>query len=143
LSAFAGSRHSLIGQHLAERSVKNRLVTAFEQARINLNSARQRIEITRRNRDLAGKVYERALRFQRSRKVTEFEIIERLRSLLSAKNDHIEALIAAKKAESTLLASVGLLSERYAQRISQTPVDRHRLKALAAGGLLKYFGVAK
>lgn len=142
-SAFAGSRHSLIGQHLAERSVKNRLLTTFEQARINLNSARQRIEITRRNRDLAGKVYGRSLRFQRSRKVTEFEIIERLRALLSAKNDHIEALIDAKKAESNLLASVGLLSERYARRISQTPVDRHRLKALAAGGMLTYFGEAK
>ena len=62
---------------------------------------------------------------------------------MSAKNDHIEARITAKKAESTLLASAGLLSERFAQRISQTPVDRHRLKTLAAGGMLKFFGEAK
>lgn len=138
-AALAGSQYSLAASELARRKTENQLEADYRSARIQLDSARQRLKITRRNLELADKVYRRALRFQKERRVTEYEIIDKARNLLSAREAHIDARISAKKAESTLLASTGQLAGRYPQRTAETDFDRRRLDILASRGVLGYF----
>jgi outer membrane protein TolC len=139
-AALAISERDLEARGLDLRDIENELDRDFRNARIRLGSALEQVKITQRNGELAQSVYDRAVRFQQLRKVTEFEIVQNLRDLLTAKNRHVDARIELRYAEAALLNSAGLLAERFGERTSQTDYDRERLKVLAQSGILKHFG---
>jgi outer membrane protein TolC len=139
-AALALTEHVLQGQGYRLRQVENQLDRDFENARIALKSALERVAITRTNEELAQSVYDRALRFQRERRVTEFEIIDSIQALLNARDRHVQAQIDVRKAESRLLNAAGALAQRFAERTAQTDYDRARLKFMAEQGMLAHFG---
>ena len=127
-------------QSLLRRQVSANLKTIFNTAKASLRSAEESIKIAKRNKKLAKSIYERALRFQKIRKVTEYEVTEKLISLLNAENAYVQAKTSCKKAESQLLASVGMLATKYGERSAQTNIDRNRVKVLAQSASLQMFG---
>ncbi len=135
--------HFATQRRLELRKVRRELENEFEDALISLKSARESVGITQRNLELARSVYERSLRLQKNREVTEYQISENVRTLLSRKRSFISALVSAKKAEATALAAAGLLAEHYGERTAQTVADVVRLRALAGTGELKHFGGSK
>jgi outer membrane protein TolC len=139
-AVLAQSEHFLRREGYTLRRVENELDSEFENARIALHSALERVAITRTNEELAQSVYDRALRFQRERRVTEFEIIDAIQTLLSARGNHVQAQIDVRNAESGLLAAAGALAHRFAERTAQTDYDRERLKFMAEQGMLAHFG---
>jgi outer membrane protein TolC len=139
-AALALSEEVLRGQGYRLRQIENQLDREFENARIGLKSALERVAITRTNEELAQSVYDRALRFQRERRVTEFEIIDAIQSLLLARDRNVQAQIDVRKAESRLLNAAGTLPQRFAERTAQTDYDRARLKFMAEKGMLAHFG---
>lgn len=143
LAAIESARHSLTVQDLQQRKIVRELIREFEDAHIALESALARVEITRNNRDLARSVYDRALRYQQERQVTEYQIAANLRSLLERKMDFVAARVAVKQAQAGVLAAAGLLAEQYGEYTAQTEADRVRLDTLAKTQDLNHFAVGQ
>ncbi len=135
--------HTMTRRRLERQNTLRTLLEQYEDARIRLESAKRRVKITERSRDLAQSAFDRAERYQRDRRVTEYEVSEKLKELLANRLAHVNARTAVKVAEAMALASLGVLGERYGERTAQTDADRQRLRALAKGGMLDYFGVGR
>lgn len=97
-------------------SLKNRLSREVRDALVGLSSTRARIDIARRNLDLAGEAFERALAYQQTREVTEYEVVIKSETLLDAELRWVRARIENRKAEALLLGALGKLEERHAGR---------------------------
>ncbi|MGH6635722.1 MAG: hypothetical protein ACRED0_06145, partial [Gammaproteobacteria bacterium] len=93
-----------------------------------------------RNVQLRELAYQKALQQQQVRVVTEYEVAEQNKRLLTARLDHIRAQTDRKRAEAGVLAALGIIASTYAERSSQTEIDRHRLTLLEANGVLRHFG---
>lgn len=124
---------------LALRSTENTLTHALSDAAVNLVSARARTDIARRNWQLAQTAYQKAIDQQRSRSVTEYEIIEQSQRLLQATNDWVSAVIVTKQAEADWLAARGELAAKYAERVAQTSAEEGRVKALTMQNMIPLF----
>jgi outer membrane protein len=127
-------------QDLLVGLTNNRVYREINNAQIGLVSANERVEITARNVELAQLSYEKAVAQRELGTVTEYEIVEQNRSLLTARLNHIRAKTERKQAEAQLLAALGVLPKSYAERTAQTALDRHRLEVLAANHVLRHFG---
>ena len=138
-AAADGSAHAFTAQQLSLRTTANSLSRDLNDATVGLISAKARTEITRRNRQLAQLSYDKAVEQQRSRGVTEFEIILQSNALLDANRAWIDAIISAKQAEAQYLAAKGSLAEKYAERTAQTMLDVLRTDKLADQGLVPNF----
>jgi len=139
-AAFDAADHSLNQQAMALHQVELQTRESFETARGALASARERVRISERNVKLAQEVYDSAVAQQELGLVAAYESIARLSSLLSARTQLVQAQVDLRTAESTLLASVGGLAERYGDLTAQTGLDRERLALLRESGALKHFG---
>lgn len=130
-------------QQLANDRLRLILAEQYQAAEANLASARERIAITRRNRELAEEVYDRAKRFYDLRRLTEYEVVQQLLDLVDAEAAEIVAQVAAKQAETRLLWTLGRLPAIFAETTAQTGLDRERVRELADSGQVPYFGDVK
>ncbi len=89
------------------------LRTAFEVARIDLDSAAARVAIAQHNEQTATAVYDRAVRLAQEELLARYQVVEALGRLLESRNDYVLQRIAMKKAEARLLAVAGALVARY------------------------------
>jgi len=118
----------------------NRLNRELDDALVDYESARARVDITARNLELKQIAYEKASAAQSWRNVTEFEIVTQSRELLDAHRNWVVALIASKQAQTRVLAAAGLLPERYGELTALSELDRRRLVAIAKERSLQFFG---
>lgn len=126
-------------QHLNRRSLQNSVERELSDATVGLVSAEERSKITLRNRNLAQLAYDKAVALQRSRGVTEYEIIVKSNELLTANRNWVAAIIGVRQAEARLLAAQGRLAAKYGELTSQTKFDRARVAALARNDLIPHF----
>lgn len=143
IAAHEGSEHGVELQTYGVRSTRNAVQRALSDAAVGVAAAVARVDITERNLQLAETRYRKAEEQQRSRGVTEFEIILQSNALLDAARDLIAALVQLKQAEARYLAALGQLPTVYAQRTAQTLLDRARVAALAEHEQLPYFAGAR
>ncbi|EWY36843.1 hypothetical protein N825_23370 [Skermanella stibiiresistens SB22] len=139
-AALAATDHDIARQTHLARQVERQIRGDYQTARMQLVSARQRIDDTRKRLDLAQDLYQRAVRLEAGGVVTAYETIERLGTLLDARLGHVQARIDARVAESRMLASVGALAERHGERTAQTAEDRQRVALLRETGGMATFG---
>ncbi len=139
-AAARGSRHGLAQQQLLLQQVELTVRESFESARATLFSELERVTITQRSVNLAQNLYNRSARLQEEGLTPVYESLRRLITLLDAQVANIQARINARIAESQVLASVGALAGRYAERTAQTDDDRYRLALLREAGILTHFG---
>ncbi|UEM23507.1 TolC family protein [Skermanella mucosa] len=139
-AALAGVDHDIKRQTHLLHQVERQIRSDYETARIQLASARQRIDDTAKRLALARDLHDRAARLEAGGVVTVYETIERLGTLLEARLGHIQARIDARIAESRMLASIGALAERYGEGAAQTREDRERIALLRGTGALAAFG---
>jgi outer membrane protein TolC len=139
-AAVAGAESDIARQTLLLHQVETQIRGDYETARIQLVSARQRIEDTRRRLNLVRDLYERAVRLEAGGVVTAYETIDRLSTLLDAQLGHVQARVDAQTAETRLLAAVGALADRYGERVAQTNEDRQRIAQLRKTGRMVTFG---
>jgi len=97
-------------------SLKNRLSREVRDALAALSSTRARIHIALRNLDLARQALDRALAYQKTREVTEYEVVIQSEVLLDAELRWVQAGIENRKAETLLLGALGTLADRHAGR---------------------------
>ena len=138
-STYVQSQHALKAQELAVRGTENLLARSLADAAVSVVSARALTEINRRNWELALRAYGKAADQQRSRTVTEYEIIQQSGNLLNAHRSWVDAVVAAKQAEAGWLAARGDLPARYAERTAQTMTETARVRALADARLVPIF----
>jgi outer membrane protein TolC len=127
-------------QTLLLHQIETQIRGDYETARIQMVSARQRIEDTRKRLNLVRDLYERAVRLEAGGVVLAYETIGRLSTLLDAQLSHVQARIDAQTAETRLLAAIGALADRYGERVAQTPEDRQRIAQLRKTGGMVTFG---
>jgi outer membrane protein TolC len=127
-------------QTLLLHQIETQIRGEYEAARIQMVSARQRIEDSRKRLDIVRNLYERAVRLEAGGVVSAYETIGRLSTLLDAQLSHVQARIDAQTAETRLLAAVGALADRYGERVAQTPDDRQRIAQLRKTGGMVTFG---
>jgi outer membrane protein TolC len=127
-------------QQLQARATDNNIQRDLGNGLAALATAGERIAITESNLKLAELAFQKAVQRQDQREVTEYEIVQQNQRLLTARLDQIRALTDRKQAEVQVLAALGTLRGSYAERMAQTELDRHRLKLLAANGVLQIFG---
>ncbi len=100
-------------QSLLTDQLRIDLRTAFEGARIDLDSAAARVAIAQNNEKTATAVYDRAVRLSQEELLARYQVVEALAGLLEVRNDSVLQKIAMKKAEARLLAVAGVLVTRY------------------------------
>jgi outer membrane protein TolC len=127
-------------QTLLLNQVETQIRGEYDAARIQMVSARQRIEDSRKRLDIVRNLYERAVRLEAGGVVTAYETIGRLGTLLDAQLSHAQARIDVLTAETRLLAAVGALADRYGERVAQTADDRQRIALLKKTGGIVTFG---
>ncbi len=127
-------------QSLVLRATDNGIHRELNNALVALASANKRIAITDRNVALAELAYQTATQQQQLRVVTEYQVAEQNKRLLTARLEHIRAQTDRKRAEAGVLAALGIIASTYAKRLSQTEIERHRLALLEANGVLRHFG---
>ena len=127
-------------QTLLLHQIETQIRGDYEAARIQMVSARQRIEDSRKRLDIVRSLYERAVRLEAGGVVSAYETIGRLSTLLDAQLSHVQARIDAQTAETRLLAAIGALADRYGERVAQTPEDRQRIAQLRKTGGMVTFG---
>jgi outer membrane protein TolC len=127
-------------QTLLLQQIETQIRGDYETARIQMVSARQRIEDSRKRLDIVRSLYERAVRLEAGGVVSAYETIGRLSTLLDAQLNHVQARIDAQTAETRLLAAVGALADRYGERVAQTAEDRQRIAQLRKTGGMVTFG---
>ncbi|HYI69954.1 MAG TPA: TolC family protein [Skermanella sp.] len=127
-------------QTLLLNQVETQIRGEYDAARIQMVSARQRIEDSRKRLDIVRNLYERAVRLEAGGVVTAYETIGRLGTLLDAQLSHAQARIDVLTAETRLLAAVGALADRYGERVAQTADDRQRIALLKKTGGMVTFG---
>lgn len=127
-------------QTLLLHQVETQIRGEYEVARIQMVSARQRIEDSRKRLEIVRGLYERAVRLEAGGVVTAYETIGRLGTLLDAQLNHVQARIDAQTAQTRLLAAVGALADRYGERVAQTADDRQRIAHLRQTGGMVTFG---
>ncbi len=127
-------------QRLELEQVRLDLRGAYVNARSALDTAGERVAITRRAAELAEEVYAQAQRGFELGRVPQYELTRQLLSVLDARRDAALAQVARKQAQARLLATLGALPARYADQTSQNDWDRARLQTLAEGGHLQHFG---
>jgi outer membrane protein TolC len=127
-------------QTLLLHQVETQIRGEYDAARIQMVSARQRIEDSRKRLDIVRNLYERAVRLEAGGVVTAYETIGRLGTLLDAQLSHAQARIDVQTAETRLLAAVGALADRYGERVAQTADDRQRIALLKKTGGMVTFG---
>ncbi|MGH8611957.1 MAG: TolC family protein [Gammaproteobacteria bacterium] len=127
-------------QSLVLRATDNGIYRDLNNALVALASANERVAITDRNVQLAEIAYQKALQQQQLRVVTEYEVVEQNKRLLTARLGRIQAQTDRKRAEAGVLAALGIIASTYAKRSSQTEIDRHRLTLLEANRVLRHFG---
>jgi outer membrane protein TolC len=127
-------------QTLLLHQIETQIRGDYETARIQMVSARQRIDDSRKRLDIVRSLYERAVRLEAGGVVSAYETISRLGTLLDAQLSHVQARIDAQTAETRLLAAVGALADRYGERVAQTPEDRQRIAQLRKTGGMVTFG---
>ncbi|MEA1938001.1 MAG: TolC family protein, partial [Pseudomonadota bacterium] len=125
---------------LAMRQTALDLQQTLESSAANLEAARARVGITARGAKLSESVYDRALRMQEMRRVSEYEVAQRLVDLLGARQTEIDARIALKQAETNMAATYGILPRLFGEMTAQTAADMKRLRLLAESGRLQHFG---
>lgn len=136
---YVKAGHEAEVEKLRLKGTENALSRALRDAHVGLVSAKARTDVTASQFRLAKLAYDKAAAQQRSRGVTEYEIIRQSNSLLAAHRNFISAVIDAKQAEARYLAASGALPARYAERTAQTMVDDVRVRMLKAQGLLPVF----
>lgn len=127
-------------QQLQARLIANRVRREFLNARAASASAAERADITARQVELAALAYERAVRQQRDLTVRSYEVVVQNVQRLQARRDYIQALTERQQAEARMLAAMGKLAQAYAERTTQTKLDRYRLGLLKETGALRHFG---
>ena len=104
-----------------------------------VRSARARVDITRRGKESAQMVFDRAKQYQDERRVTEYELTEKLIKLLETEKAHVQAMVAAKQAKARLLGAAGALIDRFGEQTAETEMDRQRISGLKTLGLVDQF----
>ncbi|MGH8655486.1 MAG: TolC family protein [Gammaproteobacteria bacterium] len=127
-------------QSLALRATDNGIHRDLNDALVALASANERVAINEHNVQLRELAYQKALQQQQLRVVTEYEVVEQNKRLLTARLGRIQAQTDRKRAEAEVLAALGIIASTYAERSSQTKIDRHRLTLLEANRVLHHFG---
>lgn len=139
-AAFARAGHSENIQTLLLEKTEAQVREEFQTATIQLASATERSRTAKRSVEIERDLYQRALRLQDEQLVPPYETISRLNALLDAETSVVQADIDARLLHARILASVGALAERYAERSAQTDGDRQRVAALKTDGKLRIFG---
>jgi len=139
-AALSQAEHNLNQQAMLLHEVELKTRESFETARGALASAREQVRIARQNLKIAQEVYDSAVAQQDQGLVAAYETVSRLSTLLTARTALVQAEVQQRIAESSLLASVGALAERYGDLTAQTGIDRQRLALLRESGVLKHFG---
>lgn len=73
----------------------------------------------------------------------EMELLDQLRRILDTRLARVSAMVANKKAESTLVAAQGILGEELPSQLAVNPFDRRRLALLASRGATPHFSRAR
>ena len=111
-SAYGQARVRRNVQQVSLRESVNQVERQVLNAFTDLRSAETRILIASNNLSLADLALRKALVYQESRGVTEFEMIAKNNDLLSARIQQIQAQIDLKKAEAALLTAMGAMTDR-------------------------------
>ncbi len=125
-SAMAMAKNGLEISKLQKRVSENQINLRIKNAHAGLASARERIIISARYLQLARVTLEKAKKLQKSRRVTEYELILKSNAYLEARKRHILAQVDAKKAEASLVAAMGTLGKRYQSPPSNNSASRNR-----------------
>ncbi|MBF0382565.1 MAG: TolC family protein [Magnetococcales bacterium] len=96
--------------NLEQRITKNQIDLQIKNAHTNLNSALIRTAMSERQLKLTKMAYQKALRAQLLRRITEYEIIVKGGEVLNVEKQLILSQIAAKNAEIDLLTAMGTLA---------------------------------
>lgn len=139
-AAFRQAEAQRQRQQFLLQETENRLGRQLRDALVELASATERVSITTRNVQLASLAYEKAVSEEQARTVREVEVVAQSVQLLNAQLQSIQALAERKQAEAQVLAAIGVLGHRYAERLAQNPLERYRISLLNANGVLQYFG---
>jgi outer membrane protein TolC len=139
-AAVTFAESEIARQTLLLHQVETQIRGEYEAARIQMVSARQRIEDSRKRLEIVRGLYERAVRLEAGGVVTAYETNGRLGTLLDAQLNHVQARIDAQTAQTRLLAAVGALADRYGERVAQTADDRQRIAHLRQTGGMVTFG---
>ncbi len=125
---------------LTVRDVENNVGQQVNDALAGVFAARAQIDITEKNVGFAQAAYDKLVeRREKGGDVRELELVLKSQELLQAKQDHINALINNKIAESNLLAAEGIIAAAYGEATAPSGVDLQRLHSLAGYGIFKYF----
>jgi len=126
-------------QELTMQQQRTTVAYAIENALITLQSSRLSTNIAQRQRDLAKKTLEKAIKQQEIREVTEYEIVDKNQVLLDAERQLISAQKRFKQAEASLLSGLGILPAHYVEHTLNSSFDAYRINYLKAYRQLYYF----
>lgn len=126
--ALANYNKSVLGRDDSVKAVsrnKNNAVVAF-------GSSKKRLDLMRKSHDLAKFVLEKAVALQKSRGITEYELVAKSRNLLLARRNLDRAAVNVRKAWSATLAADGLLASALAKQAAanQTTGQNRRIAGL-------------
>jgi outer membrane protein TolC len=138
-AAYQQAGATLRQQEMTTRNLRNKISREALNAIISLNSARARLDITKKSYKLAKLSMDKAVRQQKGRTVTEYEIAQKNKNVLNSRKSMVQASVDLKKAEANLLAARGILAARYGEQTAQNDLDRLRLKQLQQGRALTIF----
>lgn len=94
-----------------QRITKNQLRRRFSDALAGLESAQVQTRMALERLRMASRTVERAERFAERRRIGEYELIMQHQELADAEGGVIRARVGIRKAEASVLATVGLLGE--------------------------------
>jgi len=122
------------------RERQNQVRREVADAMSNVYTARQRVELARKNLEFALAAFEKLIRRrEKVGDVTALEIVTTSKSVLEARSELVIATVSHKQAEGALLAAQGIIANQYALNLARTDFERNRIGTLAANDALRYF----
>ncbi len=135
---------NLEGSQASQQDMVNQVQVAVDQAVVGVIATREQVVSTQHAVEQSEEAYQRVKRrLDEIGNATYFEVIDAARALNHARQQWALARVAAKQAETNLLAQEGVLAARYPDRTSLTTFDEQRLTLLDRQGLLNYFSTNK
>gem|GEM_PF-2221637 len=105
-----------------------------------LQSARSRAGQAGREAATLRRTYDSLVRLRDIGQVSEDQLINTSRRLLSAELARIDAMTEGKQAETSLLAAQGVIARELPNQTTHSALDKRRVEALTGSEGLRYFG---
>ena len=131
---------NLIAGEYAAKGIKNSVMRQVSDSHAGYSSAKNRIAGAKEGLSIIELAYQLLeKKFKIGENVSQVQLNRNRRDLLAARQAVIAAQIDLRIMETRLIAAQGKLTERYAKTNSENEFERHRIAALEASKILKYF----